>query len=173
MKVLRKTRSLCPECLVHLDATIFEEDNKVFISKECPTHGEFKELYWGDYKMYEKASRFAAEGKGIGNPNTESKEKCPKNCGLCSDHKSHSALANIVVTNRCDLNCWYCFFYAGKAGYVYEPTMQQLREMVKNQIEKGKPGGGYIACTAHNIQPDTPTDNIKALFEAYQEYGKY
>jgi len=52
-------------------------------------------------------------------------------------------------------------------------TPDDVREMVKTQIEKGKPGGGYIACTAHNIQPDTPTDNIKALFEAYQEYGNY
>jgi uroporphyrinogen decarboxylase len=48
-----------------------------------------------------------------------------------------------------------------------------VREMVRSQFEKGKPGGGYITCTAHNIQPDTPTENIKALFEAYQEYGKY
>ena len=29
---------------------------------------------------------------------------------------------------------------------------------------------GYIACTAHNIQADTPTGNIIALFEAYNEY---
>ena len=52
-------------------------------------------------------------------------------------------------------------------------TPEQVREMVREQFEKGKPGGGYIACTAHNIQPDTPTENIAALFDAYQEFGEY
>jgi len=34
-------------------------------------------------------------------------------------------------------------------------------------------GGGYIFGTAHNILPDTPTDNILALVDAYREYGQY
>lgn len=50
---------------------------------------------------------------------------------------------------------------------------EDVRAMVKEQFEKGKPGGGYIACTAHNIQPDTPSENIQALFDAYQEFGGY
>jgi uroporphyrinogen decarboxylase len=29
--------------------------------------------------------------------------------------------------------------------------------------------GGYIFCTAHNIQADTPVANIQALVEAYTE----
>ncbi len=33
--------------------------------------------------------------------------------------------------------------------------------------------GGYIICTAHNIQADTRTENIVALFEAYDEYAEY
>jgi uroporphyrinogen decarboxylase len=33
--------------------------------------------------------------------------------------------------------------------------------------------GGYIICTAHNIQADTRTENIVALFEAYDEHGWY
>ena len=50
---------------------------------------------------------------------------CPANCGLCSNHLSHTGLSNIIVTNRCDLTCWYCFFYVKKGlegAYVYEPT---------------------------------------------------
>lgn len=36
-----------------------------------------------------------------------------------------------------------------------------------------KDNGGYIACTSHNIQSDTPIENILALIEAYDKYGKY
>ncbi|MBN1908259.1 MAG: hypothetical protein JW818_00840 [Pirellulales bacterium] len=35
------------------------------------------------------------------------------------------------------------------------------------------PSGGFIYCTAHNIQADTPIENIEALFEAYQTLGRY
>jgi len=34
-------------------------------------------------------------------------------------------------------------------------------------------GGGFIYCTAHNIQADTPLENIEALFEAYKTLGRY
>ncbi len=44
MKDIKTTRSICPECLKALDATIYEDDGKVFIKKECPEHGAFQEL---------------------------------------------------------------------------------------------------------------------------------
>jgi uroporphyrinogen decarboxylase len=52
-------------------------------------------------------------------------------------------------------------------------TPEEIRSEVKRLFDAGKPHGGYIACTAHNIPPDTPTENILALFAAYQEYGIY
>ncbi|MCD6335574.1 MAG: hypothetical protein J7M27_09620 [Candidatus Latescibacteria bacterium] len=52
-------------------------------------------------------------------------------------------------------------------------TPETVREHVRSRMDAGKSGGGYIVCTAHNIQPDTPTENILALFEAYKEFGAY
>ena len=69
MQNIEKTKSLCPECLITIDAEIFERDGKVFIRKSCPKHGEFEELYWGSYDLYKKAKKFAKDGKGIENPN--------------------------------------------------------------------------------------------------------
>lgn len=50
---------------------------------------------------------------------------------------------------------------------------QDVREMVKYAMVSAKEGGGYIICTAHNIQIDTPIENVVALFEAYHEFGAY
>jgi uroporphyrinogen decarboxylase len=52
-------------------------------------------------------------------------------------------------------------------------TVQDIRNEVKDRMEAGKPHGGFIICTAHNIQADTPVKNVLALFEAYLEYGRY
>jgi uroporphyrinogen decarboxylase len=50
---------------------------------------------------------------------------------------------------------------------------EDVREMVRYAMESAKEGGGYIICTAHNIQVDTPIENVVALFEAYHEFGVY
>jgi uncharacterized radical SAM superfamily Fe-S cluster-containing enzyme len=136
MNILRETMSLCPECLEFLKATVFEENNKVWIKKECEKHGEFLDLYYGDFELYKKAEKFAKDGKGVSNPITTLKKRCPEDCGLCNVHKSHTALGNIVVTNRCDLQCWYCFFYAKKMGYVYEPSLEQIRKMLRSMRQE-------------------------------------
>jgi len=58
-------------------------------------------------------------------------------------------------------------------GVLPHGTPQQVREEVRRKLEAGKPGGGFIICTAHNLLPDTPTANILSLFEACEEYGYY
>ena len=163
MKIIAKTRTLCPECLKVIDGTIFEENNKIFIEKTCSDHGTFKEVYWEDAEMYYKAKKWAADGKGILNPNTNISKGCPMDCGLCSMHKSHTALGNIVVTNRCDLTCWYCFFYAQKMGYVYEPTLDQIRQMLRN-MKNEKP----VGCVAVQFSLDS---NEKIIIK-YEELLK-
>jgi uroporphyrinogen decarboxylase len=52
-------------------------------------------------------------------------------------------------------------------------TPDDVREEVRQRMQAGKPGGGFIIGPAHNIQFDTPTDNILAMYEACLEYGAY
>jgi uroporphyrinogen decarboxylase len=52
-------------------------------------------------------------------------------------------------------------------------TTDDVREEVRTRMEAGKPSGGFLICTAHNIQRDAPLENILALLEAYHEYGTY
>ena len=61
---IRQTQSICPDCNRILPAIIFERDDKVWMTKTCPEHGETEELYFGSYEMYSKFSRYWKDGKG-------------------------------------------------------------------------------------------------------------
>jgi uncharacterized radical SAM superfamily Fe-S cluster-containing enzyme len=134
MRFIKATQSLCPECLSVVPATIYEEDGKVLMSKSCPTHGDYQELYWEDYEQYMRAESYEHTGTLMKNPRTEEKNGCPHDCGICPNHKSTTTLGIIDVTNRCNLRCPICFAHAGSAGYLYEPTFQQIRDMMENLL---------------------------------------
>ena len=52
-------------------------------------------------------------------------------------------------------------------------TVDEIYREVKKCIDALSNGGGFILAPSHNIQPDTPVENILALYEAAHEYGKY
>ncbi len=54
---------------------------------------------------------------------------------MCERHKSHTGLANVVITNRCHLSCWYCFFYAKEGEAIYEPSMAEIRQDIHEPEE--------------------------------------
>ena len=52
-------------------------------------------------------------------------------------------------------------------------TPQQVRDETKRRIEDLAPGGGFIFNPVHNIQGDVPPENIMAMWETWDMYGKY
>lgn len=50
---------------------------------------------------------------------------------------------------------------------------EDVRAEVAARMTAGKPGGGFIICTAHNLLPDVPVENILALYDACREFGDY
>jgi uroporphyrinogen decarboxylase len=42
---------------------------------------------------------------------------------------------------------------------------------VKDKIEDLAPGGGFLLAPCHDIQANTPPENIEALFKAALQYG--
>lgn len=52
-------------------------------------------------------------------------------------------------------------------------TPDDVRKEVRDRFEALAGGGGLVLCTAHNIQPDTPLENVEALFEAYRQECRY
>ena len=136
-RLVRHTESICPYCQRLLPAVIVEREDKLYIRKECPEHGEFEDLYFGDAEMYWRFLKYAEEGRGT-HAYVPVSAPCPYSCGLCGMHKNHTALMNLVITNRCNLSCWYCFFYAEKMGYVYEPSMEMLRAQIRQLAKQGQ-----------------------------------
>jgi 7,8-dihydro-6-hydroxymethylpterin dimethyltransferase len=130
----KQTESLCPECGKVIPANILEENGKVMMKKRCEAHGDFQDCIFSDVKLYLKMEEWEfGDMKGLENPaiNKGADSKCPDDCGLCSLHTSHSALANVDLTNRCNLTCPVCFANANVQGYLYEPDIEQVRVMLK------------------------------------------
>ena len=46
-------------------------------------------------------------------------------------------------------------------------------EEVRRRIGELGPGGGYLLAPTHDIQSDTPVENVLAVFEAAQRWGSY
>jgi uncharacterized radical SAM superfamily Fe-S cluster-containing enzyme len=141
-----ETQSLCPECLKVITATLLEENGRVMMEKNCPEHGDFKDCVFGDVKLYHKMSQWEfGDMPGLSNPaiNKGKESVCPDDCGLCSMHTSHSALANVDLTNRCNLTCPVCFANANAAGYLYEPDLEQIRTMLQT-LRDERPVDGRV-----------------------------
>jgi uroporphyrinogen decarboxylase len=52
-------------------------------------------------------------------------------------------------------------------------TPQQVEDEVKRHIEDLAPGGGFVFASTQAIQPETPPENIIAMWNALQRYGIY
>jgi hypothetical protein len=128
----KTTESLCPECLKVIEARLFEERGAVYMEKTCAEHGEFRDKIYSDAKLYLKMEQFEfGDNRGLENPQVPDAAKCPDDCGMCSLHTSHTVLSNVDLTNRCNLTCPVCFANANVAGYLYEPSFEQLRGMLR------------------------------------------
>jgi len=166
-KLLKKTKSLCPECMEVVEAEVIEKDGKALIRKKCPKHGSFEDIYWSDVELYKRAQKFARVGKGIENPRTKEEKGCPFDCGICPNHKSHTILGIIDVTNRCNMRCPICFANAAAAGYVYEPTFEQIVEMIQNlRANKPVPAPGLQLSGGEPTLRDDLPDIIRAAKKA-------
>ncbi len=50
---------------------------------------------------------------------------------------------------------------------------REVEAEVRLRLEQLAPGGGYILCSSHNVQPTTPAENIRAFYRAGERYRDY
>ncbi|MFA6709701.1 MAG: radical SAM protein [Candidatus Methanomethylophilaceae archaeon] len=155
----KRVKSICPECGKILDTEYYKKDGKVYAKKKCPEHGDFDDVIWSDVEMYLKVEEYAQDGIGLLNPDDKAAVEAVEEDnvhimigGSRVDMISCTALANIDLTNRCNMNCPICFANANQAGYVYEPSYDEVVAMLQ-MLRDEKP----IKCTAIQFSGGEPT----------------
>ena len=94
---LEVTKSICPMCKRVLDAEVNIRDGRVVMRKRCPEHGEFEALVYSDADLYLAQMRFNKPGTIPLEFQTEVRDGCPLDCGLCPEHRQHACLGLIEV----------------------------------------------------------------------------
>ncbi|UWG98233.1 radical SAM protein [Dehalobacter sp. DCM] len=118
-EIIDQTQSVCPVCLKVIDAQIVVQDRAVYMEKTCPEHGKVITYVWPDIDHYRWMSDLRLPLK---KPQVfrQSQQGCPHDCGFCTSHLRHCTLAEIEVTERCNLRCPVCFMAAEAAKGVIQ-----------------------------------------------------
>ncbi len=131
------TRSICPECRITIDAQILLRGGRVIMRKRCPEHGWFEVLISADAELYLSSLRFNKPGTLPLGFSTEVAEGCPRDCGLCPEHKQHTCLGLIEVNSHCNLDCPVCFANAGPG---FSLSLAQVEAMLDRFVQlEGEP----------------------------------
>jgi uncharacterized radical SAM superfamily Fe-S cluster-containing enzyme len=125
-KIVRQTYSVCPVCLKRLPAEIIKRGQEYFLEKECSNHGRFSTVVWrGENFFYNSPSE-----------SEDALTNCPEACGLCPSHLQKTCCVLVEVTQRCNLNCTYCFAKSG--GDSIDPSLEELSASFKQLVKDGR-----------------------------------
>jgi tetraether lipid synthase len=150
------TRSLCPYCLTVVDAELIERDNRVFLRRECPEHGEIEALAYGDAERWRAIQPFDRPGGGPLLRQTEVVDGCPNDCGICPAHAQHTCLGIIEVNTACNLDCPVCFAESGtgERGHGFSLTLAQVEAMLDAFVAtEGEPEAIQLSGGEPSIHP--------------------
>jgi 7,8-dihydro-6-hydroxymethylpterin dimethyltransferase len=147
------TLSLCSKCLRRVDAKIIFEDEKVFMLKNCPTHGREKVLIATDIEYYRTSRNYAKRSEIPKRFNTNTHFGCPYDCGLCPDHEQHSCLTVLEVTDRCNLTCPTCYAMSSP-HYGRHRTLEEIEKMLDAIVaNEGEPDVVQISGGEPTVHP--------------------
>ncbi len=139
-----------------------EETGIVYLEKDNGTRERV-----GNIRYWERIKKFPAELETrVKKPVDKFKGYC-MSCGLCDLHRNTTALLNLVATNMCNLRCWYCFFYSEAAGYVYYPSLEEIRRM----FELAKEINGYMPPVQITGGEPTLRDDLTEIIRIARDLG--
>lgn len=138
MKVIRKTRSLCPECAAEVDAVVAVSDGKAVLFRECPEHGAYEYVLSEHGAEYADLDRFYIALNGL---------------------TPRGRIMNIWIlcTMHCQQNCCYC------SAEIQHPT---LGEMNQKDFADVLDRFGYVKLTLTGGEPTLHPELLDFLHEA-------
>jgi hypothetical protein len=135
---LRLTASVCPDCLaagahdrMTVAALTHEHEGEIRLTRRCPEHGRTTALCWSDAAMFRRARAWDS-------PDGDDATAAADRDACCASVPGATpGIGNLVVTNRCDRSCHYCFFYAESGEPLYEPTRAEVERMAASLADAG------------------------------------
>ena len=127
------SKGLCPQCKRPIDGVRLIRDGKVYLRKQCPTHGQSEALISGDADWFLKSLTYIKEGSIPLQYSTKVEKGCPDDCGLCPDHEQHSCLPIIEITNHCNLECPICIV---QNRHNYDMSKEEFGRILDGLVEK-------------------------------------
>lgn len=130
------TLAICPICRKKVNASIIEDNHKIYLRKYCPTHGITRSLVCSDENWFRESMFYVKPGQRPPDHFVKDFKGCPQSCGLCPEHRQHTCLPVIEITSECDLNCPVCLKTPGEK---YQMTRKEF-EFILDQL---------ISCERH------------------------
>lgn len=138
---LKTTVSLCPTCLAHVPAIVFERSGRVIMRKRCAEHGASEALIESDARYYalsnkDRNGRKFAEDRTFVIPEFLAPACCApgESCGPGdgTDQSTNRTCTVLVeVTDACNLACRVCYSEsAGDRFLPFEDFQRTIRALV-------------------------------------------
>ena len=133
----------------------------------------YKEFFWPTLKEFvlrlrEHGMRSEIFFEGRHDPHLETILELPAGWGTAYFEKTDIRKAKKLLQGHT------CIMGGLEAGVVIGSTPAQIDEHVKRLLGDMMPGGGFILCLdVANLPRNTPIENIAAVYEAVEKYGKY
>lgn len=144
------TRTACPACHAEgdrnpdklIDAMLVSRDDKIWMHRFCPVHGESESLYEEDAAIWRSRNGWSTPTSQV----IPDHQGAGYRDGLPPSHGQHSCILLVNLTEHCNFRCPTCYATALDPGEALQepirPTLAELEHTVKDMIakEKGKLG---------------------------------
>ena len=146
------TNSLCPECIQTIPSKVVLKDEKVYLLKYCPTHGERMELLEEIAAYHLKKRQYDKPGTRV-EVHTKVDKGCPFDCGTCPQHDQHACIGLIEITTKCNLQCPLCYADAGHGNFAAIDKIEKMMDFFQDS-EGGKAEILQISGGEPTLHPD-------------------